>query len=123
MKSLIIGSINTILSIALLAFLVKTIQFTDYLTLIFAGVVLTLLNMIIKPILKILFLPITIVTLGLFSWVINVLMLWIATRLVPGFDIQPTLFLGIQLGMFGTLVLMSFLLSIAQTFVGIFIRK
>lgn len=122
MKSFLIACLNTTLSIALLSYLVKTIQYTDYLTLVAAGVVLTLLNMVIKPILKLLFLPINIVTLGLFSWLITVFILWLATVLVPGFVIQPTIFLGVQLGMFGTLVLMAFLLSLSQTFVGIFIK-
>lgn len=122
MKSLFIRFLQTILSIALLAFLVPTVKYTDYITLILAGVVLSLLQMILRPVLKLLFLPINIVTLGLFSWIINVFILWLATQIVPGFDIKPTLFLGIQLGQFGTMILMSFLLSLAQTFVGIFIH-
>jgi putative membrane protein len=122
MTSLFMRFLQTILAIALLSFLVPTVGFNSYLTLIVAGIVLSLLQMVLRPILKILFLPINIVTLGLFSWVINVFILWLATQIVPGFDIEPTIFLGIQLGTFGTLLLMSFLLSLAQTFVGIFIR-
>ena len=122
MKSLFMRFLQTILAIALLAYLIPTIKYTDVITLVVAGVVLSLLQMIAKPILKVLFLPVNIVTLGLFSWVINVFILWLATALVPGFDIKPTLFMGIQLGQFGTLVLMSFLLSLAQTFIGIFIH-
>lgn len=122
MKTLLMRFIQTILAIALLSFLVPTVGYTDYLTLIIAGVVLSLLQMVLRPILKLLFLPINIVTLGLFSWLINVFLLWFATVIVPGFDIQPTLFMGIQLGQFGTLVLISFLLGLSQTFVGIFIH-
>ncbi|MEO8581701.1 MAG: phage holin family protein [Patescibacteria group bacterium] len=122
MKQLLMRFIQTILAIALLSFLVPTVRVNDYLSLIIAGIVLSLLQMILRPILKIMFLPINIVTLGLFSWVINVFILWLATQIVPGFAIQPTILLGIQLGEFGTLVLMSFLLSLTQTFIGIFIR-
>lgn len=122
MKSLLMRFLQTILSIALISALVSTVKYTDVITLVMAGVVLSLLQMVLKPILKLMFLPINIVTLGLFSWIINVFILWLATQIVPGFDIKPTLFLGIQLGQFGTLILMSFLLSLAQTFIGIFIR-
>ncbi len=122
MKHLFIRFIQTILAIALLSFLVPTVSYTDYMSLIVGGIVLSLLQMILRPVLKILFLPVNIVTLGLFSWVINVFILWLATWIVPGFDIKPTVFMGMQLGQFLTLLLISFLLSIAQTFVGIFIR-
>ena len=122
MKSIFMRFLQTILAIALLAFLIPTVKYSDYLTLIMAGIVLSLLQMILRPILKLLFLPINIVTLGLFSWLINVFLLWSATKIVPGFDINPTIFMGVRLGEFGTLVLVSFLLSLAQTFIGIFIR-
>lgn len=122
MRALFIRFIQTIIAIGLLAFLVPTINYTDYLTLIVAGIVLSLLQIFLKPLLNIFLLPVNIVTLGLFSWIINVFILWLATQIVPGFDIAPTIFLGIQLGAIGTLILMSFLLSLAQTFVGIFIH-
>lgn len=122
MKSLFIRFIQTILAIALLAFLVPTIQYTDIITLVVAGIVLSLLQLLLEPILKLLFLPINIVTLGLFSWIINVFIVWLADQLVPGFDIKPTILMGFQLGEFGTLILVSFLLSLSQTFVGIFIK-
>ena len=47
------------------------------------GTVIWLLNMCIRPILKFLSLPITILTLGLFGLVINGLMVWLATEVVP----------------------------------------
>ena len=94
MRTLAIRFIQTILSIAVLAFLVPTIKYSDYLTLIAAGIVLSLLQMILKPILNLFLLPINIITLGLFSWVINVFLLWLATQIVPGFDIAPTVFMG-----------------------------
>ena len=52
---------------------------------IIAAVVLGILNLFIKPILFILTLPITILTLGLFSLVINALLVWLAGSIVPGF--------------------------------------
>lgn len=52
-----------------------------------AALVLGILNVLIKPILKLLTLPITILTLGLFSFVINGLMLWLTSTIVQGFAV------------------------------------
>jgi putative membrane protein len=52
-----------------------------------AAVVLGALNLFIRPILVILTLPITIITLGLFSLVINALLVMLASAIVPGFII------------------------------------
>jgi len=51
------------------------------------ALVLGLLNAIVRPVLKLLTLPLTILTLGLFSLVINLLMFWLASVLVPGTQI------------------------------------
>lgn len=53
-----------------------------------ASVVLALVNTILKPILFVLTLPFTIVTLGLFLFVLNAMMLWITSLLVPGFRVS-----------------------------------
>lgn len=55
---------------------------------ILLALVLGIVNAIIRPIMTILTLPITILTLGLFLLVINALMLWLASALVPGTKIQ-----------------------------------
>jgi putative membrane protein len=54
-------------------------------TAIVVAIVLGLLNISVKPVLKLLSLPITIVTLGLFLLVINVIIIWMVDALVPGF--------------------------------------
>lgn len=53
-----------------------------------AAVVLALLNVIVKPILFVLTLPFTIVTLGLFLFVLNAIVLGLTAWLVPGFEIH-----------------------------------
>src|SRR6476660_8012516 len=53
--------------------------------------VLGLLNFFVKPILSILAMPITFMTLGLFSLVINLIILWLATFVVPQFEIHTIL--------------------------------
>jgi putative membrane protein len=52
-----------------------------------AAFVLGLVNALIRPVLLILTLPINILTLGLFTFVINALMLWIVSSIVKGFDV------------------------------------
>jgi putative membrane protein len=52
-----------------------------------AAAALGLINMFIRPVLFILTLPITFVTLGLFTFVINAAMLWLASTVAPGFKL------------------------------------
>jgi len=54
---------------------------------LFAVLVIGLVNATLGLLLKILTFPLTVVTLGVFWWVINALMLWVASSLVPGFVI------------------------------------
>jgi len=49
---------------------------------LFAGIVLALLNMIVRPVLKVISFPLILLTLGMFTFVINILMLWILDYLV-----------------------------------------
>ncbi len=72
------------LSIGIAAYLVPNVSVTLAGALI-AAVVLGALNLFIRPILVLLTLPITIVTLGLFSFVINALLVMLASAVVPGF--------------------------------------
>ncbi len=68
------------------------------------AVVLALANTILKPILFVLTLPFTILTLGLFLLVLNALMLWITARLVPGIHLHgvfTTLLASIVLSLVG----------------------
>ena len=55
-------------------------------TAVIAAVVLALVNAVVKPIVSLLALPVTLLTLGLFSLVINAAMLYLAAAVVPGFD-------------------------------------
>lgn len=118
MKSLLRSALVAILSILVLTWFLPGISVTNTVTLILAGVVLALLNMTVRPFLKIIFLPINLVTLGLFGWIINVIVLYLAMWLVPGFRIESFTFLGFALNDFWSVVVVSFLLSLSQTFLG-----
>ncbi len=63
-------------------------------TMLLAGATLSLLMLIVKPILKILFIPINILTFGLLSWLINVIVIYILTIVVPEVTILPWTFPG-----------------------------
>jgi len=69
---------------------------------IIAAIVLALVNALVKPVLFVLTLPFTIVTLGLFLFVLNAFMVWLTSALVPGFRVHG----------FGTALLASLLLSL-----------
>mgnify|MGYP003970996859 FL=1 len=59
-----------------------------------ASVVWLLLNKIVKPIIKLLLLPINLITLGLFSWLVSVITLFLLQFLIVGISLQPYFFAG-----------------------------
>lgn len=110
--------IVTGVTLFLLAWILPSINYLDWTTLVLASVVLTLLQKIARPILNLLFLPINIVTLGVFSVFINMALLWLATYLVPGFQIQAMTLMGVALNDFWTLLVVSMLIGFLQGVVG-----
>lgn len=57
-------------------------------TFLLAGLVLSLLNSLIRPIIVVLALPAIVLTLGLFTLVVNGIVVYLALKLVPGLDIS-----------------------------------
>ncbi len=90
-------------------------------TIVFAGFILSLLMLIVAPILRILFIPINLLTFGLLSWFINVIVIYLLTIFVPELQIQEWLFPGtswagfvipqMQIGYFAALVLTSLFIT------------
>jgi len=76
------------LALLLTTFVVKGIQVTGVSALFLAAALLGVLNALIRPILIILTLPINIITLGLFTFIINGAMLWFVSLIIKGFVIQ-----------------------------------
>ncbi len=76
-------------SVALLAvaYLLPGIAVASFGSAMIAALVLGLLNMLVKPVLVLLTLPITIVTLGLFLIVLNALLFWFAGSVLRGFNV------------------------------------
>lgn len=81
----------------------------DLFTSLVVAIVLALLNGIVRPILIILTIPVTIITLGLFLLVINAFMILIAGNIVPGFVVEG----------FWWALLFSVILSLITSFLGI----
>lgn len=78
----------------------------DFMTAVIVSIVLGIGNTIVKPIFIILTLPITIITMGLFIFILNGLMVILASYIVPGFQVNNLL----------TAILFSLILSIVSWF-------
>jgi putative membrane protein len=79
--------LNTV-ALLVVAIVVPHFSYSSLLTVAVAALVLGLLNAIVKPLLFIITLPLTVVTLGLFLLVLNAIMLELTAWLVPGFRID-----------------------------------
>ena len=105
---IIVNLLVTALLVFLLANFLPGVSVDGYGSSIIVVIVLTLLNIFIKPILQIISIPVTILTLGLFLFVINALIIWMCSGLVSGFHIDG----------FWYALLFSLVLSIVQSVVG-----
>lgn len=95
------------------AYLVPGFIISGWQALIVVSVVWGILTLLIKPILTILTLPINILTLGLFSFVINAILLLIMSKIVPGFSV-----LG-----FGVALIASVVLALVNMFLSMLVNK
>jgi putative membrane protein len=93
--------------------IVPGVTVTSWTTLALAALVLGFVNAIIKPILVILTLPITVLTLGLFYLVVNAIAFGLAAAVVPGFSISS----------FTAALLGALVTSVVSWFVGIFVKR
>ncbi|RJP23887.1 MAG: phage holin family protein [Candidatus Abyssobacteria bacterium SURF_5] len=77
-----------LLLLAFVAWLFPGIEIAGILALLFAGIVFGLLNSFVRPLLILITLPISIVTIGLFVFVINGFLFWLTARVVIGFSVS-----------------------------------
>ena len=68
--------------------LIQGISISDFITALMAAIVIALINVVIKPVLKLLTLPINIMTFGLFTLVINALLFMFVAYLIPGVEVD-----------------------------------
>jgi len=75
-------------ALLLVAYLVPGFHVSTFYTALIVALVLGILNAVIKPIIVILTLPINILTLGLFTLVINAVLIWFVSTIVKGFTVD-----------------------------------
>ena len=85
---LIIKWLLSAVALLAVAHLYSGVQVHNFTSALIAAFVIGLLNTIVRPILVVLTLPVTMVTLGLFLFVINALMFWAAASLLDGFQVS-----------------------------------
>jgi putative membrane protein len=87
MLSLLARWIVNAAALLLVAYLYPGVQVTDFVAALIAALVLGLVNAVVRPLLIILTLPVTLLTLGLFLFVINAFLFWLVAELVSGFTV------------------------------------
>ena len=114
MLGFVVTTLATALSLLVVDLIVPGVGIATFSAALLAAVSLGLVNGSIKPVLKLVSLPVTFITLGAFSLVVNGLCFWLASLIVPGFVVKG--FLGF---IFGPIVL-----SFVSTFIlGYFSRN
>lgn len=88
MTSLLLRWLLSALALLAVAYLYPGVRVDSFFAAAMAALVLGLVNAVIRPILVILTLPVTIITLGLFLFVINALLFWLVAEIVKGFTVQ-----------------------------------
>ena len=97
------------LALIFTSWVVPGIEVSSFLNAMFVVVIIALINTFIKPFLQIITLTINILTLGLFSLVINALLLMLAGYITPGFEVE-----GFLSALFGSIILSLFTLGISR---------
>jgi putative membrane protein len=75
------------LAVMAAAYVVPGVSVHSFWTALIAALIIGLINALIRPLLILLTLPVNILTLGLFTLIINALMFWLASTVVKGFDV------------------------------------
>ena len=112
MRLLLIWLINTVALFAIPQ-LLDSVQIDSFATALLASLVLGLVNTLLRPLLILLTLPVTFLTLGLFIFVLNGLMFWAVADIVPGFQVTS----------FGAAIVAAFVYSVVSWLLSAFIPK
>jgi putative membrane protein len=108
MNRFVINTIIVTVAVGMLSYLLPGVEVANLLDALLVAVVLAILNNIVKPLLIILTIPATILTLGLFLFVINALIIQMAAWVIDGFHVQS----------FWWALLFSLLLSLLKSLMG-----
>jgi putative membrane protein len=88
MRGLVIRWLVSAVALYLTSLIVRGIEIQGVVPLLFAAVTIGILNAIVRPIILVFTLPLTLLTLGLFTLVVNAFMLWMASQVVIGFAVH-----------------------------------
>ena len=86
--NLLLRTLLSAVAVVVLANILSGVYVDSYVTAVIVAVVLAVLNLFIKPILVILTLPVTVLTLGIFLLFVNAIIILMANSLVPGFTVD-----------------------------------
>jgi putative membrane protein len=114
---LVIKWLLSALALLAVTYIYTGVQVSSFTSALIAAAVIGLLNMVVRPVLVVLTLPVTIVTLGLFLFVINALLFWAASGLLPGFHVN-----GFVAALIGSLIYSLLGLLIEAALGGLFAR-
>lgn len=103
----------TTLAIFALPFFVAGISVDHILTAVIVGACLVFLNMVVKPIVTLLTLPLNIITLGLFSIIINAAFFWFVAQIITGFTVTT----------FTAAIIGAFVISVVTWIVSHFVKN
>ncbi len=100
MRGLLLRWLTLTVAILAAAYLLNGIEIRDFLSAFLAAAVLGILNAFFRPILILLTLPLNLLSLGLFTFVINAFLLKLASGVIPGFEVH-----GFWTALFGALII------------------
>ena len=128
MKSFLRGIVVNIITLFSITQTIGGIDYSGkFLVIVWASVYLSIFNLIIKPLLNLLLMPINLLTLGASRWIINVFVLFLVTLFLsefkivgisfPGFSFAGFIIPKINLTFFWSLILISFIIEAFSSFV------
>jgi len=118
MLKLILKWLLSAAALLFVAYVYSGVEVQSFSAAMIAAFVIGLFNAVLRPVLVLLTLPVTIVTLGLFLFVINALMFWAAAGVLGGFHVQ-----GFLAALIGSLIYSLLGLVIESALEGLFAKK
>ena len=88
MRGLVFRWLVSALALYLTSTIVRGVEINGIFPLLFAAITIGVLNAVVRPVILLLTLPFNILTLGLFTLVVNAGMLWMAAQVVKGFEVH-----------------------------------
>lgn len=110
---MVISLLVNALAVAVAAYLLSpNVRLDSFMSAIVVSIIMGLMNTFVKPIITLLTLPINLLTLGLFTFIINGVLILFISGIVDGFHVEN----------FGWAVLFSIVLSVISSLLGIFVK-